>query len=101
MVFRAQYRTSDVFGVSTEILNPSYVNRGDLDARLDVLLQRDTHIALRGESKCGKSWLRKKNIPDAIVVQCRMRKTVRDLYVDIFSQLGLQLISESSTEKSF
>ena len=57
-----------VFGISTEILAPSYVNRGDLDAKIGRLLDRDIHIALRGESKCGKSWLWQKNIPDAIRV---------------------------------
>ena len=31
------YSTHDVFGISTEVLEPSYVNRGDLDA----VIQRD------------------------------------------------------------
>ena len=54
------------------------------------------HIALRGESKCGKSWLRQKNIPDAIVVQCRLNKSVSNLYEDVFSQLGISITVEKS-----
>lgn len=98
-MFETYYRSDEVFGVTTEILAPSYVNRGGLDAQLEKLLGRDTHIALRGESKCGKSWLRKKNIPDAITVQCRLGKGVRDLYTDALAQLGLQLVTERTAEK--
>lgn len=87
-------RSDQVFGISTEILEPSYVNRGNLDAVVQRDLRRDKHIALRGESKCGKSWLRQKNIPDALVVQCRLNKTVSDLYKDIFSQLGISVVTE-------
>lgn len=90
------YKSDDVFGISTEILHPSYVNRGDLDARIEKLLSRNFHIALRGESKCGKSWLRKATMPNAIVVQCRLHKTPQDLYTDILSQLGLSIITERS-----
>ncbi|MBB3910147.1 hypothetical protein [Sphingomonas desiccabilis] len=100
-MFEQQYKSQEVFGVTTEILTPSYVNRGGLDARIEKLLGRDTHIALRGESKCGKSWLRKKNIPDAITVQCRLGKGVRDLYTDALAQLGLQLVTERTSEKGF
>lgn len=91
------YNSSEVFGVSREILGPSYVDRGDLDDRIQMLLGRDVHIALRGESKCGKSWLRQKNIPDAIVVQCRLNKTPKDLYSDALSQLGLRLNTTRSS----
>jgi len=96
-----RFQTNEVFGISTDILGPSYVDRGDLDTKLVRLLKRDTHIALRGESKCGKSWLRQKTIPDAITVQCRLRKTVKDLYTDALSQLGLQLVKETSTASGF
>lgn len=89
--------TQDVFGVSTEILNSSYVDRGDLDARLEILLKRDTHIALRGESKCGKSWLRQRAVPNAITIQCRLKRTVQDLYADALGQLGLNIVKERTT----
>lgn len=40
-------RTSDVFGISTEILPDSYVDRGNLDKDLQLQLSRPNHIALR------------------------------------------------------
>lgn len=86
--------TSEVFGISTEILPDSYVNRGNLDEELQRQLGRPTHVALRGESKCGKSWIRQKNLPEALTVQCRLNKTPIDLYADALSQLGLHLIRE-------
>lgn len=91
-----QYKSAEVFGISTDILQPSYVDRGDLDHHIQRLLGRNTHIALRGESKCGKSWLRKKNIPNAIVIQCRLNKSVEDLYKDAFSQLDISIVKEVS-----
>ena len=99
MIFRKK-RTAEVFGVSNEILPDSYVDRGSLDARIQRLLARPTHIALRGESKCGKSWLRQKNVPDAITVQCRLKKTVKDIYVDTLSQLEIKLTIEASGSAS-
>jgi hypothetical protein len=48
------------------------------------------------KSKCGKSWLRQKNVPEAITVQCRHKKTTRDLYVDALSQLDIQLPIETT-----
>ncbi|MCS3689086.1 hypothetical protein [Bradyrhizobium elkanii] len=96
----AKKATSDVFGVSNEILPDSYVDRGQLDERIQLLLKRPTHIALRGESKCGKSWLRQRNIPNAIVVQCRLKKTVVDLYVDALSQLQINFTVEQTQSSS-
>lgn len=91
--------TSDVFGVSNLILVDSYVDRGNLDDDLKRYLNRKTHIALRGESKCGKSWLRQKNIPNALVVQCRFKKTVTDIYIDALSQLGIKLTVEKTSSE--
>jgi hypothetical protein len=92
---RDKKRTHEVFGVSPDVLPDSYVDRGQLDEELTRLLRRKTHIALRGESKCGKSWLRRSVIPDAVVVQCRLGKTRVDIYRDALSQLGIRLVVES------
>ena len=91
-------QTHEVFGISPTILADSYVDRGNLDKESSRKLRRPIHLALRGESKCGKSWLRQKNIPNAIVVQCRLKTTVLDIYIDILSQLGISLVLER-TEK--
>lgn len=92
---------SDVFGISPDISPHSYVDRGDLDDEISRHLRRKKcHIALRGESKCGKSWLRKKTIPDGLVVQCRLKTTTIDIYTDILSQLGIKLIVEEGEKGS-
>lgn len=89
-------KTDEVFGITANYRPISYVDRGQLDAQIQTYLRRDTHIALRGESKCGKSWLRQKNIPDAIVVQSRLGKTVIDLYIDALSQLDIRFELEKN-----
>ncbi|MBK1632634.1 hypothetical protein CKO31_18180 [Thiohalocapsa halophila] len=91
---------SDVFGINSEVRLESYVDRGDLDTAIGKLLVRNTHIALKGESKCGKSWLRQKNLPNAIVVQCRLGRGAIDIYVDALSQLGVSfVVSDTTTGK--
>jgi hypothetical protein len=90
-------KTSEVFGISNSILASSYVDRNGLDLEIARLIGRPTHIALRGESKSGKSWLRQKMIPNAIVIQCRLRQSVIDIYKDALSQLGIRLEIESGT----
>lgn len=92
-------KTSDVFGVSNQVLAESYIDRGQLDEQLALLLDRRTHIALRGASKCGKSWLRQRAINNPVVVQCRLNKTVSDIYVDALSQLDIRLELQTSAER--
>ena len=87
-----------VFGISTDILEGSYVDRGDLDKKIGRYLRRDNHLALRGASKSGKSWLRQRQVPDAIVVQCRFKTTTVDIFTDALSQLGISLIVSKSTK---
>jgi hypothetical protein len=78
--------------MSSEVLSASYVDRGELDELLKRELERGrNHVCLRGESKCGKSWLRQRVLPDAIVVQCRLGKTTVDIYRDALAQLGIRL----------
>lgn len=92
----------EVFGISSDILPDSYVDRGLLDEELAQLLERGkVHIALRGASKCGKSWLRRKILDNPIVVQCRLGKKVLDLYTDALSQLNIDFRSESTSSKQF
>jgi hypothetical protein len=87
----SQKRVDQVFGISNEVRPDSYVDRGKLDEELARYLQRPVHIALKGESKCGKSWLRQAQVSDALTVQCRLGKSVEDLYVDALSQLDIRL----------
>ena len=90
-------RAHDVFGMSNVILPDSYVDRGELDAALARVLDRRVHVAIRGASKSGKSWLRQRMIPDAITVQCRLGFETVDVY-RARSQLGIKLIVEETSK---
>src|SRR5689334_13331367 len=90
MTYRRK-QVAEVFGVSNVILPDSYVDRGDLDSSIGGLLSRPNHVALRGMSKSGKSWLRQKLIPDAIVIQCRLGKKIVDIYREALGELDIRL----------
>lgn len=89
-------QTEEVFGISPQVRDASYIDRGDLDSKLKRSLRRTKHIALRGPSKSGKSWLRQRVIKDSIVIQCRLNKSFIDIYVDALSQLDISLTITSS-----
>jgi hypothetical protein len=92
----------EVFGISNDVLPDSYVDRGALDEQLGELLERDkVLVALRGASKCGKSWLRRRILTNPIVIQCRLGKGVIDIYTDALSQLDIDFKSESTSSKKF
>lgn len=91
-------KTNEVFGISTTIQPNSYVDRGHLDQSLNRLLDRDIHLALRGESKVGKSWLRQRIISNPIVVQCRHRSKLEDIYISALSEIGISFIVERASE---
>ena len=90
--------TSEVFGVSPQINMYSYCDRSNLDVKLSRLLRRNVHIAIKGPSKCGKSWLRQKCLTDAIIVQCRIGMTVEDIYRQALSSIGIQFDVQRSSE---
>lgn len=94
-------RAEEVFGMSNEILEDSYVDRGKLDEKIQRALGRKVHIVIRGASKSGKSWLRQQAVPNAIVLQCRLGKTVEDLYVETLGALGIDLIITRKAGQSF
>ena len=90
--------TSDVFGVSANISQYSYYDRNGLDGKLTRLLRRDVHIAIKGPSKCGKSWLRQKCLNNnTITVQCRIGMTVEDIYRQALSSLGVKFNVQRSS----
>ena len=88
-------KTNEVFGVSQTVNLNSYVDRAQLDKRFARLLNRDVHIALKGASKSGKSWLRQKVLSNANVVQCRFGHTIEDIYSEALGNLGMQNSSNS------
>ena len=93
--------TNEVFGLSAGIKRYSYVDRDELDKKFRRYLRRDTHIAIKGPSKSGKSWLRQRCIPDnPIVVQCRLGMTLEDIYRNVLTILGSKISVHTSTEIS-
>lgn len=93
-------QTSEVFGISSEILQASYVDRANLDAKIARLMTRNVHIALKGASKSGKTWIRQKCIENANVIQCRLGTTIQDIYVEALANLGFQLEIDRTTNLS-
>lgn len=87
-----------VFGMSNEVLSDSYVDRGSLDSALQRLLRRKVHVAICGPSKCGKSWLRQRVVPNALTVQCRLGYTNIDIYTSALAALGIRLEVDSSSK---
>lgn len=94
-------KVDQVFGISPEVRDNSYVDRGNLDAEMAKMLDRTTHIAIRGPSKSGKSWLRQKVLRDPITVQCRLQKPFTDIYVDALSQLEIGVTVRESKQGVF
>jgi hypothetical protein len=95
-------KTHEVFGISPSVRSTSYINRGALDEALHKLVERkQTHVAIRGASKSGKSWLRQNVLTDPIVVQCRLGYSPLDIYRDALARLDIILTVEATTKNSF
>lgn len=90
-------KASEVFGVQASVNDYSYIDRGNLDAEIRRLAGRETHIALKGESKAGKSWLRQKAFPNSTVVQCRLDFQPIDVYKAILAALNIELTTSRNT----
>jgi hypothetical protein len=85
-------RLDEVFGIATEVNGASYVNRGGLDERLGYFLGTQRHIAIHGDSKQGKSWLRSRLLDqtDTIVVQCQVDTTPESLFREALGALDVR-----------
>ncbi len=95
-------KTHEVFGIAPEVKEHSYVDRGDLDATFRRLIERkQTHVAIRGVSKAGKSWLRQRVLRDPIVVQCRLSYTTAEIYRDALARLDIQTTVERTVSSTF
>lgn len=94
-------KTSDIFGISKTVHMESYIDRKSLDTRFKRLLNRDKHIALKGASKSGKSWLRQHCLADANVVQCRLGETRDEIFTEALGNLGISIESSYEDETLF
>lgn len=85
-------RTHDVFGIKPEISEHSYIDRGSLDTEFKkLILRQQSHIAIRGASKAGKSWLRQRVMTDPVIVQCRFSYTTQDIFKDALARLDIRV----------
>lgn len=85
-------KTHEVFGIQPAVSEHSYIDRGSLDLEFRKLVKRQqTHIAIRGASKAGKSWLRQRVLMDPIVVQCRLSYRTLDIYRDALARLDVRV----------
>ena len=97
-----EMETHEVFGVRPTLSEYSYVDRGDLDETFRRLIRRrQQHVAIRGASKSGKSWLRQRVLDNPIIVQCRWGYAVEDIYRDALARLGIELVVERKEGAGF
>ncbi|GAA0687622.1 hypothetical protein ISN75_14210 [Dyella marensis] len=95
-------KTHEVFGIKPQVSDLSYVDRGSLDREFRRLMERQqSHVAIRGASKAGKSWLRQKVLADPIIVQCRLGYTPVDVFRDALARLEIRLEVERTEANSF
>lgn len=91
-------KTHEVFGIQPAVSEHSYIDRGALDHEFRKLVERQqTHIAIRGASKAGKSWLRQRVLADPIIVQCRLSYTTLDIYRDALARLDVRVELETTS----
>lgn len=82
----------DVFGIANSVNVLSYVDRGGLDERFRYVLSTERHIAIHGDSKQGKSWLREHALPEdeSMLVQCVVDTTPETILTSALGQLGVR-----------
>ncbi len=90
----------EVFGLSD--LRPlSYVDRGALDQRAAYLISTRRHVAIHGDSKQGKSWLRERVLPDhnCVRVQCGSGSTSASVLQQALGLLGVRAEIRHTAER--
>lgn len=83
---------NEVFGIATRVNTASYVDRGGLDKLLGYYLKTERHVAIHGDSKQGKSWLRSSllDADDTLVVQCGLDSSPESLFREALGQLDIR-----------
>ncbi|WP_458119977.1 AAA family ATPase [Paenibacillus sp. Z6-24] len=82
-----------VFGVSKDILKSYVIRQIDQDFQ-DKLDLTDHHIVVFGETKVGKTFLRKKYVPitdEVIVVDCTKGINLNDIYIQILYKADIEV----------
>lgn len=88
----------EVFGIGTDVRPLSYVDRGGLDERLNYLLKTGRHISIHGDTKQGKSWLRRRVLDESatLAIQCGLDSTFSSILREALGLLGIRAPARSS-----
>lgn len=85
--------TNDIFGIKSQQLIASYLERVVVDDRFKFAISDGKEIVVYGSSKQGKTSLILKHISDEdyVKVECSPKSTPVDIYKSILRQLGVTL----------
>lgn len=91
-----------VFGITSEIPEYTYVDRSSLDGTFNYLWKSQKHIVIHGASKQGKSCIRKKNLDetDFILIQCLPDMSCNDIWKTALRTLGASVPKDTIEKKS-
>lgn len=93
----------DVFSTRAEPVELTYVDRGCLDERLAAADRARKHVAIHGESKHGKTWLRSKLLVDETCArtQCTPGMTAEEILSSALGRMGVnERVKLTGTESS-
>lgn len=98
------YRTvEDVFTMAPEPSGFTYVDRSELDRKIKLVLAGRQHVAIHGQSKLGKSWLRAKALPGkkkVARVQCLPGMSAATAIEQALGCLGVEEVISVTVESS-
>lgn len=97
-----QYKTSDVFGVRSQLIE-SYIERPSVDELFSAALQDKNQVIVYGSSKQGKTSLTLKHLdPDGYVkVECSPQTQAIDIYRSILRQSNITYFESDTQGLSF
>jgi hypothetical protein len=95
-------KVADVFTMAPRPSRYTYVDRSHLDHVIRRTLDGGKHVAIHGESKLGKSWLRAKTLKENQVarVQCLPGMTVSAVITQALGELGVNETVSVSIENA-
>jgi hypothetical protein len=94
-------KTQNVFGVSSGVVE-SYIEREEVDGSFRMALDSKKQIIVYGSSKQGKTALLNKQLmqESQMVYQCSPDAEKKDIYSSILRNSGVQILTESSEQKT-
>ena len=97
-----KYKTSDVFGVRSQLIE-SYIERPSVDELFSAALQDKNQVIVYGSSKQGKTSLTLKHLdPDGYVkVECSPQTQAIDIYRSILRQSNITYFESDTQGLSF